>query len=201
MKTVGYARVSTTTQHLDSQLKALNHYGCDVIYTEKGSGRNPERSELQKALNTLEQGDTFVIFKLDRLSRGTRHLLSLMEEFNQKQIQFVSIENNIDTSHSMGRFFFTIMSAFAEMEAELIRERVLAGLSAARENGKTLGRPIAADNLEKVTTLYVEEQMTVSAIAREMGLSRPTIYHYLRKQGIPLRPTPPTTPKKETKAP
>ncbi|EIA18887.1 recombinase family protein [Listeria fleischmannii] len=186
---IAYARVSTTTQNLDSQLNALNHYGCDIIYTEKGSGRNPKRSVLQTALNALEPGDTFVIFKLDRLSRGTRHLLNLMEEFEQKQIHFISIENNIDTSHSMGRFFFTIMSAFAEMEAELIRERVLSGLSAARENGKTLGRPIADCQMEKVVVLYVEKQMTISAIAREMKISRPTVYHYLRKKGVPLRTT------------
>ncbi|MBU8990817.1 recombinase family protein, partial [Faecalibacterium prausnitzii] len=86
MAILGYARVSTHYQQLDSQLAALKHYGCDRIYTETESGRNEKRVELNKVLNELQSGDTFVIFKLDRLSRGTKHLLILMEEFKQRNI-------------------------------------------------------------------------------------------------------------------
>lgn len=105
MKTIGYARVSTVHQQLDSQLNALKQYGCTKIYTEFDSGRNIQRRELSNALNALEPGDTFVIFKLDRLSRGTKHLLGLMEDFNDRNINFISIQNNIDTSTSMGQIF------------------------------------------------------------------------------------------------
>lgn len=133
MAVIGYMRVSTHLQKFDSQQQALDDYGVDMIFKEYESGRKSFRNELNKALDILEPGDTFVIFKLDRLARGTKQLLVLLERFNELNINFVSIENNIDTSTPMGRFFFTIMGAFAEMEAELIRERVLAGLNAAKQ--------------------------------------------------------------------
>lgn len=98
------------------------------------SSRETNRPELKKALKILKAGDTFVIYKLDRLSRGTKHLLQLMEDFNEKNIHFISIQNSIDTSTSMEKFFFIIMSGFAEIEANLIRERVLSGLDTAKEN-------------------------------------------------------------------
>lgn len=182
MSIIGYARVSTIHQQLDSQLNALEKYGCTQIYTEFDSGRNTQRKELARALNALEPGDTFVIFKLDRLSRGTKHLLGLMDEFSERNINFISIQNSIDTSTSMGKFFFTIMSAFAEMEAELIRERVLSGLDAAKANGKTLGRPIENKHIDKVIDDYLNTSLSVVEIAQKYKLSRPTIYKYLERK-------------------
>ncbi|EMW5328263.1 recombinase family protein [Enterococcus faecalis] len=187
MAIIGYARVSTTYQQLDSQLLALNKFGCEKIYTEVESGRNTQRSVLSKVIKRLKEGDTFVIFKLDRLSRGTKHLLELMDYFQKKGIHFISIQNNIDTSTSIGRFFFTIMGAFAEMEAELIRERVLAGLDAAKQNGKTLCRPAVNKNIELVLQLYQETDLSIQKIAQAASVSRPTVYRYLRKKNIPLR--------------
>ncbi|HFP6581203.1 TPA: recombinase family protein [Enterococcus faecalis] len=187
MKIIGYARISTNHQQLDSQILALEKYGCSKIYTETDSGRNKKRSVLQAALNDLNEGDTFVIYKLDRLSRGTKHLLTLMEEFEKKGINFISLENNIDTSTSMGKFFFTIMSAFAEMEADLIRERVLSGVAAARAKGKTLGRPAQNKNMETVIKQYTETNMSVSEIAEKNDISRPTVYRYLKINKIPRR--------------
>lgn len=187
LKIIGYARISTNHQQLDSQILALEKYGCSKIYTETDSGRNKKRSVLQAALNDLNEGDTFVIYKLDRLSRGTKHLLTLMEEFEKKGINFISLENNIDTSTSMGKFFFTIMSAFAEMEADLIRERVLSGVAAARAKGKTLGRPAQNKNMETVIKQYTETNMSVSEIAEKNDISRPTVYRYLKINKIPRR--------------
>ncbi|MBE9897073.1 recombinase family protein [Enterococcus casseliflavus] len=187
MKTIGYARVSTIHQQLDSQLIALEKFGCTKIYTEFESGRNIQRRELKRALKSLETGDTFVIFKLDRLSRGTKHLLNLMEDFNERGINFISIQNNIDTSTSMGKFFFTIMSAFAEMEAELIRERVISGLEAAKSNGKVLGRPPENKYIEEVISDYINTSNSIVAIAKKYKLSRPTVYRYLKQRKIPLR--------------
>ncbi|ANZ99305.1 resolvase [Carnobacterium divergens] len=187
MKTIGYARISTSHQQLDAQINALTKYGCDKIFTEQESGRKTKRRQLDKAIASLEKGDTFVIFKLDRLSRGTKHLLSLMEFFNEAEINFVSIQNNIDTSTSMGKFFFTIMSAFAEMEAELIRERVLSGLEAAKEKGITLGRPIENKNLKTVIDQYMNTDLSITEIAKLNQISRPTVYNYLKRENIPKR--------------
>ncbi|MDV2932583.1 recombinase family protein [Enterococcus faecalis] len=189
MKIVGYARVSTTHQQLDSQIYALESFGCDIIFKEYKSGRLNNRSQLSQALESLSPGDTFVIFKLDRLSRGTKHLLSLMEFFNENQINFISIQNNIDTSTSIGKFFFTIMSAFAEMEADLIRERVISGLQAAKENGVTLGRPVKNKNIEQVIDQYLYTDKSITQIAAENDISRPTVYRYLKTRNVPLRPT------------
>lgn len=166
---------------------ALKKYGCTKIYMETDSGRNKKRTELQKAINSLDRGDTLVIYKLDRLSRGTKHLLTLMEEFEKKGINFISLENNIDTSTSMGKFFFTIMSAFAEMEANLIRERVLSGVAAARAKGKVLGRPAQNKNIENVIKLYTETDLSISKIAEKNDISRPTVYRYLKISETPTR--------------
>lgn len=184
MTTIGYMRVSTPQQKFDSQQRALEHYGVDIIYKEYESGRKNSRSELNKALAHLKPGDTLVIFKLDRLSRGTKQLLNLLEEFDQKNIHFVSIQNNIDTTTPMGRFFFTVMGAFAEMEAELIRERVIAGLVAAKENGQKLGRPPRTKEVKKAMSLYFNSNLSVPEIAKKCDLSVPTVYNHIRKQKL-----------------
>ncbi|WP_343440770.1 recombinase family protein [Enterococcus faecalis] len=110
-----------------------------------------------------------------------------MEEFDKRNINFISIQNNIDTSTSMGKFFFTIMSAFSEMEAELIRERVLSGLEAAKANGKKLGRPPQNKFIEEVIHDYLYTSLSITNIAKKYNLSRPTIYNYLKKREIPRR--------------
>ena len=187
MATIGYMRVSTQQQKFDSQQRALEAYGVDQMFKEYESGRKEKRSELSKALAALEPGDTFVIFKLDRLARGTKQLLHVLEDFEKRDIKFVSIQNNIDTSTPMGRFFFTIMSAFAEMEAELIRERVMAGLEAARENGTSLGRPTRTKQVNEALKMYQETNKTVAEISRLCDISVPSIYYHLDKQNVPRK--------------
>ena len=187
MKIYGYARVSTKEQNLDSQIYALKKYGCEKIYVDIKSGRQSKRSELDKLIKILDKGDTLVIFKLDRLSRGTKHLLELMDFFKEKNINFVSIQNSIDTTTSMGMFFFTIMGAFAEMEAELIRERVSAGLQVAREKGKSFGRPPVNKNKELVIQLYTTTTKSITEIAKEAKVARSTVYRYLNRENISLR--------------
>ncbi|GGC88541.1 recombinase family protein [Enterococcus wangshanyuanii] len=184
MAVIGYMRVSTHFQKFDSQQQALDDYGVDMIFKEYESGRKSFRNELNKALDILEPGDTFVIFKLDRLARGTKQLLVLLERFNELNINFVSIENNIDTSTPMGRFFFTIMGAFAEMEAELIRERVLAGLNAAKQKGVVLGRPPLVDQVNEALELYHNTKLPAEQISKRCGISISTLYHHLRKEGV-----------------
>ena len=183
-KVVSYMRVSTHHQKFDSQKKALESYGVNVFFKEYESGTKTERSQLNKALATLNAGDTFVIFKLDRLARNTKQLLLIMEEFQKKGIHFVSIQNQIDTSTPMGRFFFTVMGAFAEMEAELIRERVIAGLDAARENGTILGRPTREKQVKKALDLYQNTSLPMKDIAAKCAVSPSTVYNYAKKQNI-----------------
>lgn len=185
--TIGYMRVSTHQQKFDSQQKALEEYGVDILFKEYESGRKVVRVELDKALKALKPGDTFVIFKLDRLARGTQQLLHLLEDFEKRDINFVSIQNNIDTSTAMGRFFFTVMSAFAEMEAELIRERVMAGLDAARENGKILGRPTRQKEVQHALRLYQETTMTVAEISKVCDVSVANLYYHLNKENVPRK--------------
>lgn len=187
MAIIGYARISTQYQQFDSQLEALTRYGCDTIYQEVKSGRQESRTLLTKILTELKPGDTLVVFKLDRLSRGTKHLLILMEDFNCRGIHFVSIQNNIDTSTSTGRFFFTIMCAFAEMEADVISERVISGLIAAKQKGTQLGRPPLNQKMDMVIDLYLTTNLSITKIALRAEISRPTVYRYLNKMQIPLR--------------
>ncbi|MBL5964570.1 recombinase family protein [Lelliottia amnigena] len=137
---IGYVRVSTNDQNTDLQRQALERAGCDQIFEEKMSGTVANRPVIKKLLRTLNEGDTLVVWKLDRLGRSMRNLVLLVDELRQRGIHFRSLTDSIDTSSPMGRFIFHIMSALAEMERELIVERTRAGLAAARENGRIGGR-------------------------------------------------------------
>lgn len=135
---IGYVRVSTNDQNTDLQRNALNCAGCELIFEDKISGTKAERPGLKKLLRTLSEGDTLVVWKLDRLGRSMRHLVVLVEELRERGINFRSLTDAIDTSTPMGRFFFHVMGALAEMERELIVERTRAGLAAARRKGESV---------------------------------------------------------------
>ncbi|HGU6442568.1 TPA: recombinase family protein [Citrobacter amalonaticus] len=137
---IGYVRVSTNEQNTDLQREALERSGCEQIFEEKMSGTVANRPALKKLLRTLKEGDTLVVWKLDRLGWSMRNLVLLVDELRQRGIHFRSLTDSIDTSSPMGRFIFHIMSALAEMERELIVERTLAGLAAARAKGRVGGR-------------------------------------------------------------
>ena len=137
---IGYVRVSTNDQNTDLQRNALNCAGCERIFEDKISGTKSDRPGLKKLLRTLSAGDTLVVWKLDRLGRSMRHLVTLIEELRQRGVNFRSLTDSIDTSTPMGRFFFHVMGALAEMERELIVARTMAGLAAARAKGRVGGR-------------------------------------------------------------
>ncbi|WP_250667047.1 MULTISPECIES: recombinase family protein, partial [Escherichia] len=128
---IGYVRVSTNEQNTALQRNALESAGCELIFEDKASGKKAERPGLKKVLRMLSRGDTLVVWKLDRLGRSMRHLVVLVEELRDRGINFRSLTDSIDTSTPMGRFFFHVMGALAEMERELIVERTRAGLDAA----------------------------------------------------------------------
>src|SRR5438874_4597103 len=140
---VGYARVSTSEQTLDLQKDALDKIGCTKIYSDVVSGAKAERKGLEEALEYVREGDTLVVWRLDRLGRSLKHLIETITELNNRKIGFKSIQENIDTTTSGEKLVFHIFGALAEFERDIIRERTQAGLQAARARGRFRGSPIA----------------------------------------------------------
>src|SRR5438105_6655211 len=140
---VGYARVSTSEQTLDVQKDALEKIGCTKIYSDVVSGAKEQRKGLQEALQYVREGDTLVVWRLDRLGRSLKHLIETMTRLSNRSIGFKSITENIDTPTSGGKLVFHIFGALAEFERDIIKDRTNAGLSAARARGRLGGRPKA----------------------------------------------------------
>src|SRR5918912_4570264 len=177
---IGYARVSTTEQNLDLQLDALRKAGCIEahIYTDKITGTKQERPGLTKALSHLRPGDTFVVWRLDRLARSLSHLIETVNHLASQHIAFCSIIENIDTSSATGQLVFHIFGALAEFERNLIRERTLAGLEAARARGRLGGRPQLKPSATKVAMakkLWADKTNTISDICKTLRISRATL--------------------------
>lgn len=174
---VGYARVSTEDQNLDLQADALKSAGCEHLFTDQLSGAAKNRPGLVEALKYLRQGDTLVVWKLDRLGRTVKGLVDLVECLQEKGIQFRSLTDGIDTSTSAGRFFFHVMAALAQMERELIRERTNAGLKAARARGRLGGRkPKMDDSKVKSAKHLLDSGVPAREVAKNLGVSRATLY-------------------------
>src|SRR5438105_4145918 len=138
---IGYARVSTSDQTLNLQKDALENIGCTKIFTDVISGATTERQGLDEALSYVREGDTLVVWRLDRLGRSLKHLIETITNLNNRKIGFKSIQENIDTTTSGGKLIFHIFGALAEFERDIIRERTKAGLQAARARGRLGGRP------------------------------------------------------------
>ena len=137
---VGYARVSTDDQNLDLQTDALKQVGCERIFTDEMSGAKAQRPGLTEALAFLRQDDTLVVWRLDRLGRSLKDLVEQVEVLRSRGIGFRSLHESIDTTSPVGKFQFHVFSALAEFERDLIRERTMAGLQAARSRGRVGGR-------------------------------------------------------------
>jgi DNA invertase Pin-like site-specific DNA recombinase len=189
----GYARVSTQQQQLHLQLDALRAYGCQEVVKEKASALK-ERPALRELLNQVQPGDTVVVWKLDRLGRSLKHLVELVLGFQEQQIQFVSLQDHLDTTTAQGRLMFNLFASLAEFERDLIRERTQAGLAAARARGRQGGRPPglskeARSKAEAVKTLYLQNDKTAAEIGQLLGIGRSTVYRYLRLLGSLSSPT------------
>ncbi|MGK4468475.1 recombinase family protein [Mammaliicoccus sciuri] len=183
MAKVGYARVSTRDQSLDSQIDTLKEYGCERIFSEKVSGRKYKRTELDKCLEYLREGDILVIYKLDRLGRTTKQLIELSQWLEQNNIDLHIIDMNVSTKDAMGKMFFTMMSAFAELEANLLSERTKKGLDSARARGRIGGRPRLPDHKRReIKFLYDEQKLTGEQIANATGVSRTTVYRIIKEK-------------------
>ncbi len=177
---IGYIRVSTNEQNTDLQRNALKGAKCDLILEDKISGKTRDRPGLKKALRTLGRGDTLIVWKLDRLGRSMQHLVMLTEELRERGVNFRSLTDSIDTSTPMGRFFFHVMGALAEMERELIIERTRAGLAAAREKGRVGGRKrvMTPDVIGRAERMLANGA-TLQQIALVLEVSVKTLYRYI----------------------
>ncbi|WP_338110267.1 recombinase family protein [Rhizobium quercicola] len=172
---IGYARVSTEDQKLDLQTQVLNKSGCDIIFTDHGfSGGSFERPGLAQALSRLKEGDTLVVWRLDRLGRSLVKLVQVMDEFRQRGVHFHSLTENIDTSSSGGKLMFHMIAALSEFERTLISERTRAGMAAARNNGQRLGRPpsLTDEELDAIVRAINErgESLRDAAIRNNVSL-------------------------------
>jgi len=178
---IGYARVSTDDQNPDLQLKALRAAGCKKVFVEKASGALRERPELAVALGYARKGDTVAVWKLDRLARSLKQLIETVEGLEQRKIGFKSLTEAIDTTTSGGRLIFHIFAALAEFERSIIRERTLAGLSAAKARGARPGRKpsLDADDLSAAKALLQKGHLTVEEVARRMNVAPSTLYRHL----------------------
>ena len=180
---VGYARVSTEDQKLDLQLDALKVAGCERLYSDQVSGASKLKPGLEDALAYLRAGDTLVVWKLDRLGRTVKGLVDLVQTLQDKDIQFRSLTDGIDTSTTAGRFFFHVMAALAQMERELVRERTMAGLTAARARGRLGGRKPKMDESKlKSARHLLASGMAPKEVAANLGVSRATLYRALSLQ-------------------
>ena len=188
---IGYARVSTKDQNLELQIDALKKAGCEKIYQDIASGARTERPALNEMINNLRSDDVCVIWKLDRLGRSLNHLIGLVNDLIEKKIGLQSLNDPIDTTTAQGRLSFNLFASLAEFERDLIRERTQAGLSAARARGRNGGRPKGTPKKAEATacaaeTLYKEGILTVNEIAEKLGISKSTLYSYLRHRGVTI---------------
>lgn len=182
---IGYARVSSSGQHLDIQRTALSEAGCEKIYEEKVSGV-AHRGQLQECMQYLREGDSLVIYKLDRLGRSLKDLLDIIEQLQLKKINLVSLRDNIDTGSTTGKLALHIFASLAEFERDLIKERTEEGRREAKRKGVKFGRPVQPkpEKADICAQLY-RNGNTVAVIMRTTGIrSRNTVYKYLRMSGI-----------------
>ena len=179
---IGYARVSTQDQKLTLQKDALKQASCERIFTDKQSGATTKRTGLDLALDQLREGDTLVVWKLDRLGRSLSHLVELVNDLKQRKIGFRSLQENIDTTSGVGKLVFHLFASLAEFERDLIRERTMAGLDSARARGKLGGRPKVMDDKKAAMarSMHRDKDLPVKEICSTLGISRTTFYRYLQ---------------------
>ena len=182
---IGYARVSTKEQHEALQQDALQKAGCKKIFVDKITGSTFERKELDAALSFVRDGDTLVVWKLDRLGRSLQHLIETVIRLNKRNIGFRSLTENIDTTTPGGKLIFHIFGALAEFEHDLIKERTNAGLEAARARGRFGGRPkrLTPQQIRHLQALYDDKTNDIKEILNTFKIGRATMYRYIGTDG------------------
>lgn len=186
---IGYARVSTKDQLLNLQEDALKKAGCEKIYSEQISGSKSDRPKLNNLIKHLRKGDIIIVWKLDRLGRSLRDLVNLISKFQELEVGFKSLEDNIDTTTPTGKLTFHLFAALAEFERSIISFRTKAGLKSARARGRKGGRPKglspkAKDKARLAESLYKEKERSIGEICEHLDISKPTLYRYLRSREV-----------------
>lgn len=177
---IGYARVSTADQNLDLQKDSLKGIGCQKIYEDKATGSYANRQGLNQAIDQLREGDTFVVWKLDRLGRSVKGLIDFVANLEKNNIHFKSLTDQIDTGSPAGRFFFHVMASLSQMERELVSERTRAGLNAAKKRGKVGGRKrIMTESKVESAKKLLSNGSPPKEVARNLGVSIPTLYRWI----------------------
>ncbi len=184
---IGYARVSTIDQNLHLQTDALKRAGCEKIFSDMASGSIDCRKGLIDAMEFCRNGDSLIVWKLDRLGRSLRHLIDTVNKLQSKGVEFVSLQESVDTTTSGGKLVFHIFGALAEFEREMIRERTKAGLKAARARGRMNGRPKKLSNQQIAIAkkLMEDKETNIIEITKTMNVSRSTLYRYQTSKSAP----------------
>ena len=187
----GYARISTKDQCFNLQIDALKKSGCETIFREIAKGARQDRPELNKLLEIIKEGDSIAIWKLDRLGRSLHHLIKIVNELNNKNIGLISLNDPINTTTAQGRLMFNLFASLAEFERDVIYERTIAGLKSARARGRMGGRPegISDDAKQKACAaeaLYKQNELTSDQIAKQLKISKPTLYKYLKYRNVQI---------------
>ena len=190
MADIGYARVSTHEQNLDLQRDELLHAGVVTVYEDQASGKTAERPELKNCLKALREGDTLTVWRLDRLGRNLQDLIRIVTDIEARGVTFKSLTESIDTKGPAGKLVFHLFASLAQFERELIKERTLAGLAAARARGRHGGRPrrLNPSQCKAALAMVKDKAMPVSEISRHFGVSRSTLYNMVaesRKSATP----------------
>ena len=188
---IGYARVSTTDQSAELQHDALTAAGCEQVFTDKVTGSGLQiRPEWEACRRTFRKGDTLVVWRLDRLGRSMKELVGIIQDLEDQGVGFLSITEKIDTTSAGGKLIFHIFGALAEFEHTLIRERTLAGLSAARARGRKGGRKpkLSKDDVRNAAAMLKDPSVLKSEVAEHFGVSRMTLNESLKREGFPLNP-------------
>lgn len=190
---IGYARVSTNEQHPEAQADKLKAAGCERIFTDEGvSGRLARRAQWDACLGYLRPGDVLVITKLDRAGRSVKHLVELAEQLKQRRIDLQVLDQGIDTTTPVGRMLFHVLAAIAEFEADLVRERTMDGLAAARARGRKGGRKpkLTGKQGAMAREMYESRRHAMKDIAETFGVSQMTIYRHLHREQEPVASQP-----------
>ncbi len=186
---IGYARVSTQDQHPELQLDALAAASCEQIFQEKVSGKDKDRPELDTCLKVLRTGDTLIVWRLDRLGRSLKDLVEIVHTLEARGVSFQSLTESIDTTNAGGKLVFHVFAALAEFERNLIRERTIAGLTAARARGRMGGRRVklSKTDVRKAAAMLLDPLMTKTEVAKHFKVTRVTLNLALERGGYPQK--------------
>ncbi len=179
---IGYVRVSTKEQNTARQEELMKTLGVEKVYMDKMSGKDTNRPALQEMMNFVREGDSVIVESISRFARNTKDLLELTEQLRNKQVQFISQKEKIDTNSPTGKFMLTIFGAVAELERGYIRERQREGIEIAKKQGRYKGRPEKELNsFEDVYNQWKEGHLSATSASKQLGISRSTFYRKVDK--------------------